>query len=187
MAKGIAEATVKIFEQLQGLEDPEERLRAVNAALTMLGTPAAGSRLSQTTTPQNDESSAEGTSDKAKAWIRKNKLESSDLEEMFHFDNGKVELNLDKAIGSSKRQQTVNTYLLTGVAAYLETGTPAFSDSNARQHCQNLGCYDSPNHSNYVKAFGNKVIGSKDAGRKLTAPGLAAAAQLIHPREEDDE
>jgi Rieske Fe-S protein len=68
----------------------------------------------------------------------------------------------------------------------LQSGGTDFSEDTARQYCQHLGCYDSPNHSKYLKGFGNKITGSKDSGWKLTAPGLTAAAKLICPVEEDE-
>ena len=44
---------------------------------------------------------------------------------------------------------------------------------------QDQGCYDATNHAKVCKAFGNKLRGSKKGGWQLTAPGLAAAAELI--------
>ncbi len=186
MAKGIAEATTKIFEQLETLSPPE-RLRAVKAALTMLGEPTSEEPLAKAKVQTKEQIVADGFSEKGKTWINKNAIKTSALDEVFHLDGGKVELILAKAIGNSKRSQTVNTYILTGLAAFLETGTTDFADEAARKYCQHLGCYDSPNHSNYVKAFGNRIAGTKASGWKLTAPGLVAAAALLKPAEEGDE
>jgi len=182
MAKNIADVTTKIFEQLKELA-AEERLRAVNAALTLLGEPVLATGHQRTTVEgrskgEKSDETVDGVSEKAAAWIRKSGIEADALEEVFHIDGGKVEL-IGEAMGKSKRQQTVNTYLLTGVAAFLQSGNPEFSDDTARTYCQHFGCYDSPNHSNYVKAFGNKITGSKASGWKLTAPGLKAAAGLL--------
>jgi hypothetical protein len=151
----------------------------------MLGEPTVDGPM--TKTKEKEKLPPSGFSDKANAWIKKNEIEAATLDEMFHLDDGKVELILAKAIGKSKRAQTVNTYILTGLAAFLETGDPAFSDETARAYCQHLGCYDSPNHSNYVKAFENKITGSKGTGWKLTAPGLVAAASMIRSTHEVDE
>ena len=186
MAKGNAEATTKIYEQVQGL-DAEDRLRAANAALTMLGEPVLGeTKSSRSGNKGKGETPADGFSEKAEAWIKKYQIESSALDDMFHLDNGRVELILGEAIGKSKRDQTVNTYLLTGIAALLEAGSPEFADETARGYCRHLGCYNSPNHSLFTKRFGNKLTGSKDSGWKLTAPGLAAAAHLIDPVRQDE-
>jgi hypothetical protein len=186
MPKGIADATTKIYQQLEALPQ-EDRLRAVRAALTMLGEPIADEPRPRPDPPEESDESTDGFSDKATAWIKKNGVQQAELEEVFHSEGGKVELIIGKAIGRSKRAQTVNTYILTGVAAFLETGNSEFSDEAARGYCQHLGCYDSPNHSNYVKAFGNRIAGSKTSGWKLTAPGLAAAVGLIRQDEEEDE
>lgn len=83
------------------------------------------------------------------------------------------------AVGDGKRQQTINTYLLTGVAALLSTGKAEFTNETARNNCENLGCYDIGNHANTLKKFENKITGSKAVGWKLTAPGLTAAAALL--------
>src|SRR4051812_13860343 len=152
MAKSIADVTTKIFEQLKELA-AEERLRVVNAALTLLGDPVLGMGQQRRKDEAEEkggrgEDTVDGICEKAAAWIRKSGIEADALEEVFHVDGGKVEL-IGDAVGKSKRQQTVNTYLLTGVAAFLATGTPEFADDVARNYCQHFGCYDSPNHSNY--------------------------------------
>ena len=188
MAKGITEATTKIYEQLEHLA-PEERRRAVDAALTMLGEPATDSKSAKKEDKQQEEAPLVSEfPSSAKAWIRRNKLESSAIAEMFNLENGEFHLDLDTAIGNSKREQTLNTYLLTGVAAFLGTGAASFADASARQNCDHLGCYDPANHAVYVKKeFANKIKGSKNAGWKLTAPGLSAAAKLIQSHQEANE
>ena len=132
MAKGIVEATGKIYEQLEGLA-PEERRRAVDAALTMLGEPTISNHTATVTSQQDDETPSDEFCNSAKAWIKKNNLEHAALLEMFHFDNGKVTLILGSPIGRSKREQTLNTYLLTGVASLLETSIAEFLDETAAQ------------------------------------------------------
>ncbi|MGA2062324.1 MAG: hypothetical protein ABSG67_17715 [Thermoguttaceae bacterium] len=178
MAKNIAEAVTKIYQLLKGL-DPAERLPAAKAALTMLGQVADGLGGSGLESPAGDFHA------KANVWIKRVGLTADELSEMFHMDNGKVELILGKAMGTDKRTQTFNTYLLTGIATFLESGTPDFSDESARAHCKHLGCYDAVNHATTTKKFGNKITGSKASGWKLTAPGLATAASLIKDSQQD--
>lgn len=187
MAKGIAEAATKIYEQLERLA-PEERRRAVDAALTMLGEQATDRNAPKEEKKREESPLGGDFPSSAKAWIKRNKLESTAIAEMFSLENGEFRLNLDTAIGNSKREQTLNTYLLTGVAAFLGTGAATFTDTSARENCDHLGCYDPANHAVYVKKeFGNKVKGSKSAGWKLTAPGLSAAAKLIQSHQEASE
>jgi hypothetical protein len=189
MAKGIAEATTKIYEQLERLP-AEERRRAVDAALTMLGESPTSTKLSGGAEGGAEEPSPEsdGFSGAARALIKKHSIDTAALAEMFHLENGKVQLILAGPLGKSKKEQTLNTYLLTGLAAFLETGSGEFQDDLARGNCQHLGCYDKANHSVYMKKeFGNKIVGSKAAGWKLTAPGLSAAAKLVAPAKKDDE
>ena len=92
-------------------------------------------------------------------------------------------LILGEPIGKSDRVKTINTYLLTGIAALLESGTANFQDETARKNCESLGCYDQNNHSKYMKEFGNKITGSKKTGWKLTGPGLVAGAEILKPAE----
>src|SRR5260370_27749794 len=132
MAKGIAEATTKIYEQLERLA-PEERRRAVDAALTMLGEPATDTRSPKGVIQERESTPVDGFSEMGKAWIRKNDLDASALVETFHSDNGRVQLILASLLGRSKREQTRDTYLLTGVAAFFETGSAEFTDEVARK------------------------------------------------------
>jgi hypothetical protein len=73
----------------------------------------------------------------------------------------------------------MHTYLMQGFAAFLATGEASFSDKDARDLCEHFGCYDATNHAKYIKEFGNRITGSKNAGWKLTAPGLTAVAELL--------
>ncbi len=131
----------------------------------------------------DDDGKIPGISKAGATWIERNGLTSDKLEEHFHVEDGKGTL-IGDPIGDGKREQSINTYLLTGVAALLGTGKAEFTDKTARENCTQLGCYDSPNHSNTVSQLGNKVTGSKKAGWKLTAPGLSAAAALLKPQDQ---
>src|SRR5436190_24207480 len=93
MAKSIAEAATKIFEQLKALP-AEERLRAVKAALMLLGEPAIEvppQRAKHDGRTEHNEA-VNGISEKATARIRKNGIDTDALEQTFHIDGGKVEL-----------------------------------------------------------------------------------------------
>jgi hypothetical protein len=81
--------------------------------------------------------------------------------------------------GKSSKEQTISAYILKGVAQLLATGEPTFDDKSARKLCEDLGCYNGPNHAVYMNKMGNSITGSKDKGWKLTAPGLKKGADLI--------
>jgi|SRR5712664_165200 len=187
-AKKVANAVSRIVTQLEDLT-PEERKRAVDAALTVFGDVSQGSSSrAEPTNPQGAgmEELPKGLSAAGLVWIKKNRVNQEQIEQAFHVEDGKVTLILGEAAGKSAREKTINTYLLTGVAAMLESGSAHFADETARTNCENLGCYDGNNHAKYMRDFGNKITGSKNAGWKLTGPGLAAAAAALKPVEPEN-
>lgn len=182
MSSSITEATTKVHALLEPLT-PEERRRVVQAVLTLLGddvsirVPSAASGTGESQVEEGD--AIAKLPPKAKAWVKKNGLTIEQLEHFFHFDNGSVTCIELAGNGKSKKDKTINSYLLMGVAALLSKGEAEFTDAEARQLCEHFGCYDSPNHATFCKAFGNNITGSKSNGWKLTAPGLTAAADLV--------
>lgn len=110
--------------------------------------------------------------------MRKSGISQEQLDHVFAVDSG-CEVIASRMPGGSKRQQTVEAYLIAGLQALLQAGEAEFSDQSARAVCAKVGCYDRPNHSNYMKALGNLVSGSKDTGWKLTNPGLGKAAEIV--------
>ena len=187
MPNKITSVVGKIVSELEALSS-EERKRAVTAAFAILGesdaptTPAAVEGNPGTSSlggANANGANDHGVSARGAAWIKKHTITTEQIEEAFHIDSGKVALILGKAIGGSKREQAVNTYILTGASALLESGNANFSDEIARQNCIQLGCYDQANHSKFLKEFGNRITGSKNAGWTLTAPGLTTAASLL--------
>ncbi|MBX3726105.1 MAG: hypothetical protein KF823_09315 [Xanthomonadales bacterium] len=184
MTANITEATTKVYGVLEGLTS-EERKRVVRAALMLLGDELEeAARRGTPSTTQARISSADDDDlsvihEGARAWVRKNGLLMSSLEHFFHFDQGRVQPIALPGSATSKREQTLNTYLAQGLAAHLSTGEPAFSDEQARMLCKQFGCYDSANHAKIVKELKNRITGSKSAGWKLTTPGLTAAADLV--------
>jgi hypothetical protein len=187
VSASIAQATTKVFEVLQPLPS-EERLRVVEAALTLLGDrplklsgghpPGAGAGAAQ---PRHDGTQVDGValSSAAKAWVRKHAISTEVLQQYFDISDGKATLIGLPGNSKEKKSQALNTYLMTGLANYLATGDSSFSDDEARKLCIHFGCYDKGNHSKYLGDLGNQVTGSKGAGWRLTAPGLTAAAQLL--------
>lgn len=181
MSKTIAAVVTKMVSELEGLKTDEERERAFAGARAVLGMGGALPANQGGTPPTVDGAAIAGISSAGMAWLRRAGLTKDKVEEYLHIDEGRVTL-LGPAMGKGKREQSINTYLLTGVASLLETGKAEFSDQTARDNCTQLGCYDSANHAGTIGQFGNRVTGSKSAGWKLTAPGLVAAAALLNPQ-----
>lgn len=173
--------TVEAVRQLIATLTPltaDERRRAISAATILLGE-SGGAAAPFDEGHDHDVSAIEGIAPKASAWMKKNGLSRELLDHIFSIDGGEIDVIATKMPGSSKRQQTVEAYLMCGLRSFIQTGEVSFVDKDARALCQKVGCYDTPNHSNYLKALGNRVTGSKDAGWKLTNPGLSEAAHIV--------
>lgn len=187
MAKSITDATSKIHGILEPLES-EERHRVIDAALILLGDKPSHER-SFASEQDDSESDGEssGTDDLSPAtvrWFKKHDLTRDALEHYFHFDDDTVVPIALPGDPKGKREQTITTYLMQGVAALLETGSASFDDETARLRCKEFGCYDSANHAKTLRSLGNQFTGTKKTGWKLTTPGLDAAANRLKPAEE---
>lgn len=173
--------TVEAVRQLVNTLKPlpaDERRRAISAATILLGE-SGGAPASANDGHDHDATVVEGIAAKAAAWMKKNGLSRELLDHVFSIDGEGIDVIATKMPGSSKRQQTVEAYLMCGLRTFMQAGEVSFLDKDARALCQKVGCYDAPNHSNYMKALGNRVTGSKDAGWKLTNPGLSEAAHIV--------
>ena len=182
----IPEASATVYAALEPFS-AEERTNIVTAALAMLGEAPlavhASAPLStrrtlerQTTTTEPRPQAGAGLPTKAQRWLSKHSITQDVLDHVFHVDGEDVEVVGDVP-GRSDREKTANCYLLTGIAALLSTGEPVFQDADARGLCEHQGCYDTNNHSKYIK-LGNRMAGDKKKGWKLLVPGLAEAARL---------
>jgi hypothetical protein len=168
---------VKILSPL----DSDERLRVVNASLTLLGDRASPTPPSDSSQEASNRGGV-GTlqvSPQARAWLNKNSLSDEELENWYDVQQDSATLLTLPGTTSKRSQQTINTYILLGFAAFLGSGDASFRDQDARARCEHFGCYDATNHSKIYKAFGNKITGSKSTGWKLTAPGMSAAKALL--------
>lgn len=152
----------------------EERARLVRAAMVLLGddVPAASSAFTDSPVTLT------GLSPKAAAWMKQNGLTSDQLQQAFHVSDGAAEF-IGTLPGNSKKEQTYNAYIVTGIGQLLVKGEPSFEDKAARALCISAGCYDNANHSSHLKDRGNEFTGSKDKGWTLTAPGLKRGAEII--------
>ncbi len=121
----------------------------------------------------------EGIATKACLWMKKYAITREQLDHVFSIEPDSIDVIAARMPATGKRQQTVQAYVICGLKAFLKTGEPAFTDAEGRELCDRVGCYDVANHSNYRKAFGNLLSGSKESGWKLTNPGLSEAAKFV--------
>jgi hypothetical protein len=108
--------------------------------------------------------------------MRKYGVTVEQLERVFHLD-GQFDV-IATPPGSTKREQTINAYLLIGAQHLLQTDDSKFTESDALALCKQAGCHDSANHAQTRSKFGNRIAGTKD-GYSLTTPGLEQVAALV--------
>lgn len=181
VSKLVVEAVPKLVHLLEPLS-PDDRQRAIAATLVLFGQSfltsgdSAGKK-EGTTEVQHD--LGDDLSPKAVAWAKKNGVTRELLDHVFAIDSDSVDVIAGSMPDTGKRKQTVQAYILCGLASFLKSGENSFADADARAVCNKVGCYDMANHGAYIKGFGNLIHGSKGAGWKLTNPGLIEAAQII--------
>jgi hypothetical protein len=182
----ITEITTKIIGLLNPLSS-EDRHRVMKASFTLLGEKALDAGASSeggdpTLGQDGGKGGSSGQSGKPRVatWMRSFKLRTDELEHVFDTTTNPVEVIGTNVPGKSKKYQTINAYVLEGIRSLLATGEPSFDDKSARKLCGDLGCFNLANHIVYMKGKGNLMSGSKAQGWKLSAPGLAKGAQLIH-------
>lgn len=114
----------------------------------------------------------------AKQWMKKNELTGDEVENVFHFEEGKVNIIADLP-GKVKRENTTIIYVLLGLGTYLFTGERKFSDSDARDACSKHNAYDSNNHAGTMAALRSELTGDKKTGWTITMPGLKRGATFV--------
>lgn len=181
MSDSLAPAMIKVVDVLSPL-DSEQRKRVIQAALALLGEDSIvkgaskhGAKMAEDTAEEAPPGVAAG----AAPWLTKSKLTMDQLQQHLHFEGDAVRVISLPGNAAKKIDQVIHTYLMQGLAAFLSTGGASFTDQEARDLCEHFGCYDTTNHSKYLKEFGNKITGNKTTGWKLTVPGLTAAAELL--------
>lgn len=178
--KLILEAVPKIVEVLTPLSS-EQRQRALSAAMLLFGesSPIPTTSIARIPNQNQQSESEDGISSKALVWMKKYSITREQLDHVFCIENDSIDVIASKMPSFGKRQQTVQAYIVCGLKSFLKTGEPTFTDADGRELCSKVGCYDVANHSNYKKAFGNFISGSKDSGWRLSNPGLNEAAQIV--------
>ena len=163
----------------------EERVRAVRAAMMYLGESIdfQPERRDAATPPRTGDRvvSSEINADYPKgvaSWMKQNDLSPDEVDQMLQFkDDGSFDIH--GVPGKTKKDQTLNTYIMTGVATFLVSGSREFDDDTARKFCQDIGCLDKPNHASILKDAGPEFSGDKSKGYTLSNVGVKKGAALV--------
>ncbi|HEX4049311.1 MAG TPA: hypothetical protein VHY19_00335 [Steroidobacteraceae bacterium] len=177
MDKSPAELSLEIYNILLPYES-DVRKRVVQSALTLLGESNAGA-MGQSGLPV----AGIGFDDvklgpKAIRWLQKHAVSREMLDEIYHLSDGAADIIANSVPGASKREMTVNCYLLSGIRGLLKDDAPLLDETEAIAVCKRLTAYDKNNHTSHRQAVGNRMTGNKPRFT-LTGPGESAAAELI--------
>jgi hypothetical protein len=153
----------------------DERTRVVRAAMVLLGE----SHINDDASINQPAADVSDLQPRARAWLKQNSITIEQLQQIFHLSDGAAEVIAPHLPGRNRKEQTYNAYVLVGIGQLLLSGNTFFDDKSARLMCEKFGCYDSANHSAYLRDRGNEFTGTKERGWTLTAPGLKRGADII--------
>lgn len=181
----VTEVTTALYSLLEPLAS-EDRAKCLRAALVLLGENAVP-EMSGASAISPAGTSAVVTFDesegmlgpKLRRFLRQHRLMESQLHQIFHIAGETVELIANEVPGNTKKERTINCYLLVGVRNLIEGDEAKFEDKEALEYCQLTGSYDKNNHTTNRQALSNRMSGDRRHGFSLTVPGLRAAAELI--------
>lgn len=173
----VTEVVTTIVNILEPLTS-DERRRVIGASLTLLGDEPSIGQKEPVSNLKEDEADSSTLPSRAKLWMKQNTVSSSELQQVFHIVDGTAAV-IGEVPGKSAKERVHNAYVMAGIAKFLETGSPSFDDTGARDLCKTAGCFDTTNHSKYLADKGNEFTGSKDKGWTLTSPGLKRGAALV--------
>lgn len=176
-AQNPAELALIIYNLLAPQES-ELRRRVMQSAMTLLGETAVNAPAASA-----DAQSSGGLDDlnlgpKALKWIQRNAVSREMLDELFHLTGDGIDIIASTIPGASKREMTVNCYLLSGIRGLLKEDAPSLNESETIAVCKRLTAYDRNNHTSNRQAVGNRMSGNRPTFT-LTGPGETAAADLI--------
>jgi hypothetical protein len=180
----ITQTVTDLFEILDPLST-DDRQRAIKAVFALLGDapPVAVASSPLVTQPRTDgggnQPALSGLGPRAAMWAAQHRLDREVLERVFYFHDGKVDIHVTSVPGSSRREKTINCYLLVGARALLASDAPRFDDHEAIMLCKHTTAYDKNNHPTYRGALGPRATGSRQDGFDLTGPGLKEAGELV--------
>lgn len=170
-----------IVDALQPLQSAD-RKRAVLGALHFLDedwVPLPNKRADGSDAEAKELGVANGAfSPAVQSWMKKNDLSVEEIEHVFSFDNGIINIIADLP-GKSKREDTITIYILMGVGTFLHTGGLKFSDEAARASCTRHNAFDSPHHATTMKELKSEFTGDKKEGWTITTPGLKKGAAIV--------
>jgi hypothetical protein len=175
----IAELVGKTVTLLEPLES-DERQKVIKAVLTILGEGSSSSSGNGSGGAHNSGEAGQGlsgTSPRSKTWMQQNGLTADQIEQVFDLTTGEVIAS--EVPGKSDKEKTYNAYVLLGIGRLLASGDASFDDKSARKLCESLGCFIRANHSRYMSEKPNVLIGTKEKGWKVTAPGLVRGADVV--------
>lgn len=174
--KNIASITSEVFALLEDL-DTEKRQRVISATMALFGEGLPSKVKSLEEGDIGNEQ--EGLGKKAKLWMKQNSVTIEQLQEIYHFEEGSVEIIVADLPGANNGEQTASAYLICGIQALLRSDEAKLNNADAVTLCKHIGCYDKNNHPRNRKSLGNKMTGNASDGFTLPSPGLKAAAVVI--------
>jgi hypothetical protein len=158
----------------------DDRHRIVDSAMVFLGEKVKGKPTESTFDALgagNNVSDNEEYPIAVRKWMQQYSVLPDEFDKVFHLkDDG---FDIHGAPGKSRKEKTLNTYILTGAGMFLTTGDRKFNDALARGFCETIGCFDSPNHAKYLKEKGAEFSGDKGKGYTLTKVGEKRGAELV--------
>jgi hypothetical protein len=158
----------------------EERHRTVDAAMLFLGETAKVPERKREIAAERGARGGTGEDyrENIQKWMEKYSVSPEEFDQVFHFrDDGTFDIH--GAPGRSKKEQMLNTYILTGLGKFLTTSERTFDDATARGFCDTIGCYDAANHAVHIKNKGPEFSGDKKKGYSLTNVGVSRGAALV--------
>lgn len=169
---------VKLIEILETLA-PEDRVRNINAALTVLGDPIlATPRKSAAEQPLAD---SPGVGDHHPTGVsnlaRQYGVPTDHVDRVFNF-HADGTFAIIAVPGKSKREMTLNTYVLVGLGTFIASGQRDFTDAVAREACRAHACYDQGNHASTLKGKHPAFVAKGDDW-SLTIPGIKDGIALM--------
>jgi hypothetical protein len=174
------ETLIAIINVLAPLSS-EQRQRTVAAAMMFLGEAPLQKPRQETSGGSTDNNNGDGEagySTHIAKWMKQNEVSAEELDQTFHFHESGT-FDLLHAPGNSKKEQTLNTYILTGLGKYLAANDRSFDDATARGFCETIGCFDRANHAAILKGKGGEFSGDKTKGYSLTNVGVKRGEALV--------